>query len=430
MSNHDPASCRQRRRVAALFCLVATAMCHMGVMAPSRAISAIHAQSSVIQYVGAAASRDGYVGDAACLPCHREKSLSYRHTSHHLTSQMPDRTSILGSFEPPNNMLTIADPKDNDQYPRLYFEMGEKDSSYYQTAVAEQAGKRLTHKERIDLVIGSATRGQTYLFWSGNELYELPVSYWKEGNQWINSPGYKDGTANFERHVDPRCIECHSTFIQPLSADPQTNVYKRESLVIGISCESCHGPGTSHISVEQSNSAKVQRLSDAGILNPTRLSRDRQVDQCALCHNGTERAEIAPAFSYVPGQPLDKYLGANPADISDDPDVHGNQVGLLKKSRCYLSSPTMSCSTCHDVHAPERTAATYSDRCLSCHQWQSCGAARRLGKKIKQNCVECHMPQMQTSAIVSITAGRILRTSIRTHWIKVYPEAAAQLELH
>jgi hypothetical protein len=30
------------------------------------------------------------------------------------------------------------------------------------------------------------------------------------------------------------------------------------------------------------------------------------------------------------------------------------------------------------------------------------------------------MPVKQTSAIVSVTAGRELRASIRTHWIKVY----------
>jgi hypothetical protein len=33
------------------------------------------------------------------------------------------------------------------------------------------------------------------------------------------------------------------------------------------------------------------------------------------------------------------------------------------------------------------------------------------------------MPLQQTNAIVSETAGRLLRTSMRTHWIKVYPES-------
>jgi hypothetical protein len=88
------------------------------------------------------------------------------------------------------------------------------------------------------------------------------------------------------------------------------------------------------------------------MLNPARFSRDRQLDLYALCNKF--------AFSYVPGQPLDSCLRPVSVDATMQPEVHGNQVGLLKRSRCYLSSPTMSCSTCHDVHAPERPAATYS----------------------------------------------------------------------
>ena len=91
-------------------------------------------------------------------------------------------------------------------------------------------------------------------------------------------------------------------------------------------------------------------------------------------------------------KPLDNYLQPNEGKIADHPDVHGNQVGLLQKSRCYLSSPKMSCSTCHDVHQPERPAAAYSDRCLSCHQVESCGMSKTMGHKIADNCIDCHMP--------------------------------------
>jgi predicted CXXCH cytochrome family protein len=106
--------------------------------------------------------------------------------------------------------------------------------------------------------------------------------------------------------------------------------------------------------------------------------------------------------------------------------VHGNQVSMLKKSRCYLSSPSMSCSACHDVHLTERKAEDYSDRCLKCHKWQSCGASHVIGVKIIRMCIGCHMPMQETSAIVSTTAGRSLHTSIRSHWIKIYPRNLPQ----
>jgi hypothetical protein len=314
----------------------------------------------------------------------------------------------------------IQDPMVTDTDPRLFFKMDIEHGDYYETAIAEKGSQKLTRSERIDIVTGSGVRGQTYLYWAGNQLYELPVSYWSDGNQWINSPGYEDGTANFARHVDPRCLECHATYIHPLSLDPQTNVYDRDSLVTGISCEVCHGPAADHVARESGGSTKTTTSSD-GILNPKKLSRDRQVDLCALCHNGADRRELTLPFTYLPGKPLDQYFAAAPTvDDASQPDVHGNQVGLLKKSRCYVSSPNMSCSTCHDVHHRERPAENYSDRCLGCHKWQSCGVSRTLGSTITQNCIDCHMPKQVTDAIVSKTAGRILHTSIRSHWIKVY----------
>jgi hypothetical protein len=364
--------------------------------------------------------RTQYVGDAACLPCHKEDGLSYRSTSHHLTSQLASKESILGSFSAGSNILTISNTKAGGVEPHLYFVMDARPNGFYQTAMAELGSQKLSHSEQIDVVIGSGVRGQTYLYWSADRLYELPVSYWTDGHQWINSPGYKDGTANFDRRADPRCIECHATYIKALSPDPLMNLYDHGSLVTGISCETCHGPGAAHVTQERTAAAGSSTLKQT-ILNPAKFNRDRQIDQCALCHNGTAREELMGAFSYVPGQPLDQYFAPAPLDMSAHPDVHGNQVGLLERSRCFLSSPSMTCSTCHNVHAPERAAADYSARCLSCHRWESCGEAKRLGSKISRNCIDCHMPLEQTNAIVSVTAGRVSRTSIRNHWIKIYP---------
>ena len=365
--------------------------------------------------------RAQYVGDAACARCHQKEVQSYVHTAHHLTSQPASKGTVLGSFADGHNLLTISDPGEDSSDPHLFFNMESRDDGLYETAVAEMESKKLAHSEKMDIVMGSGVRGQTYLYWRGSRLFELPVSYWTDGHQWINSPGYQDGTANFNRPADPRCVECHASYIQALSSDPQTNLYDRSSFVPGISCEVCHGPGKAHVAQEQSQTARsVQAIKT--ILNPATFDRDRQIDQCALCHNGTARAELEGAFSYTPGQPLDRYFAPSPTSSSDQPDVHGNQVGLLEKRRCFRSSPAMTCSTCHDVHAPERAAADYSPRCLACHQWQRCGEAKRIGPKIVHDCVSCHMPLQQTNAIVSVTAGRVLRTSMRTHWIKVYPQ--------
>ena len=404
-------------RIFLFLCLLS--LLYAATRAVTAASSRTVIQSSSSEGTKSGVDRSKYVGDAACLPCHQKQGLSYLHTAHHLTSQLANKDTILGSFAEGSNILMIVDPTHTTAEPGLFFKMERKDGGYYETAETGFGTDLQSRTEKIDLITGSGVRGATYLYWQGDRLFELPVSYWRDGQRWINSPGYEDGTANFSRPVNPGCLECHASYIKALSSDPLTNSYDRETLIAGIACETCHGPGADHIAQQKAGTAKAEGQS---ILNPAKFSRDRQVDLCALCHNGIQREALTPAFSYVPGQPLSDYFKPIASEAAEHPDVHGNQVGLLERSRCFRSSQNMTCSTCHDVHAPERAAASYSDRCLTCHKWQSCGVAKTMGEKIKANCIDCHMPIEATNVIVSETAGKEVRATMRNHWIKIYPE--------
>ena len=399
------------------------ALCLMGLIASAAAALLPQQPASHTTH----AERPGYAGDQACISCHQKESESYFHTAHHLTSRLASRESVLGSFKPGSNVLTIIAPDNPASEPALQFIMEEKNGDYFESAKTGWPDEYVTRTERIDVVTGSGVRGTTYLYWQGDRLFEMPVSYWTDGHKWINSPGYTNGTADFSRPINPGCLECHASYIEPLSTDPNTNEYTPDSLVTGITCERCHGPGLEHIARQKDGTAVTQ---DQAILNPAHFSRDRQVDLCALCHNGTQREALAPAFAYIPGQPLSQYFRPLPSATADRPDVHGNQVGLLERSRCYLSSASMSCSTCHNVHAPEQAAATYSARCLTCHQWQSCPVSKKLGHAIAKDCIDCHMPVQPTNVIVSETAGNEARARMRNHWIKVYPEISAAYLQH
>ena len=371
------------------------------------------------QETGHETDRASYAGDASCLSCHRQISQSYQHTAHHLTSQLPTNSSVLGSFHDGANSLTIVDASRSAE-PGLQFLMESKKEGFFETATAGWNSNVSRRTERIDLVTGSGVRGQTYLYWQGERLFELPVSYWSDGHRWINSPGYVDGTADFSRRVNPACLECHATYIRALSTDPATNRFDRDSLIPGISCESCHGPGANHVRREMRDRTELKDAHNDEILNPGKFSRDRQVDLCAECHNGIQREALAPTFSYVPGRPLSEYFKQLPSTGVEHPDVHGNQVGLLQRSKCFRSSPRMSCSTCHDVHTNGQSTESYSLKCLTCHQWQTCGMSKALGHQIANDCINCHMPVEETNVIVSQTAGRVVHAKMRNHWIKVY----------
>ncbi len=347
-------------------------------------------------------SRTNYLGDDACRSCHAAQVDSFHQTAHFLTSSAPTEKSILGKFTSGDNILKTVNPN-------LYFQMDAKDGGFFQTAVAGTPPHTNARAERFAVVVGSGEKGQTYLFWDEDLLFELPVSYWTNLG-WVNSPGYRDGFADFDRAVIPRCLECHATYLQALP--PPTNRYSNAGLSLGIQCEKCHGPGREHVEQEKSKPASA-----TAILNPARFSRDRQMDLCAWCHAGHGQA-LLPSFSYLPGNSLDKYIHFPPADPNAPLDVHGNQVDMLKQSRCFRES-AMTCLTCHNVHAPQRNLAEFSQKCLSCHKPDSTTFAR-ADHKVSDNCIDCHMPKQETNLIVFDFAGKKVRPQMRNHWIKVY----------
>jgi hypothetical protein len=354
-------------------------------------------------------NRQNYAGDDACAPCHSEKAESYSHTAHHLTSRSPDATSISGSFAEGQNILKTANPS-------LSFRMESKPKGFYESSVWEIPPVTSVHTERIDMVIGSGRKGETYLYWKAERLFQLPVSYWVDLATWVNSPGYRDGVADFDRPVIPRCLECHATYLESIAAAPPPNQYNPATLVEGISCERCHGPGLPHVE------ARKAKQTSAGIVNPAKLSREREIEVCAQCHAGAGKPLAAP-FSYVAGEPLEEYWQRDEPLPGATVDVHGNQVVLLQRSRCFQSSAELRCSTCHDVHTVQRQAASFSSRCLTCHKIENCGEFAKQGDKIAANCIDCHMPLQPSNLIISDSNGKQIKAVVRNHWIKVYSDA-------
>lgn len=348
------------------------------------------------------------VGDATCISCHQEQA-AFEHTAHKLTSTLPNRATIQGSFARGQNIVRTTNPQ-------LYFRMDTAHGAFYQTAVLGRAPDTTVRTERIAIVTG-VRKGQSYLYWRGDQLYQLPVSYWRMIG-WANSPAYPDGRPNFDRAIPPRCLECHASSATQVVDARFVNRFRPDSVILGVSCETCHAAGAEHVRWEK---LPLHKYLPHMIVNPVRLARTRQVDGCALCHGGIAPLETAP-FTYVPGTALHKRfdMGAAPDTVID---VHGNQVALLERSRCFRESE-MSCATCHDVHREQRDPVALSGRCASCHTTQSCGLYPTYGAALEGRCVSCHMPNLPSQTVVSDHEGRRYQEMVRTHWIKVYPQLA------
>jgi len=101
-----------------------------------------------------------------------------------------------------------------------------------------------------------------------------------------------------------------------------------------------HGPGRAH----------VETGGRAAIVNPARLNRDRQLDNCMQCHlettslrlpNAIRRYDRAP-FSYRPGESLTDYelfFDHAPGTGFDDRLRWAHQAYRLRKSACFLQRP-------------------------------------------------------------------------------------------
>ncbi len=391
-----------------LFCCLLFAVLFSGPGDPLPPLSDAHSAPK------APPPRAEYVGDQVCSSCHAAQAKTYIQTAHHLTTSWPSAQTVKGDFTSEGSILRTTNPY-------LHFKMTKGPGGYFQSAVEEPGpGKSISRTERIAIVAGEPRKGQSYLFWKGDELFQLPVTYWNDTNSWVNSPSYPDGSPHFDKEIIPRCLECHASYFE--WNPPPANRYRKTGLVLGIICEKCHGPGREHVSLHQAKT--VPAATSEKIVNPAKLDRDRQLDVCGLCHSGNG-IPYAPALSFLPGDDLRDFIDLPFEGSSDAVDVHGNELQLLRQSRCFQSTKLMTCTTCHDVHKTQRDAAAFSPVCLSCHQAQQCGEFSKTGAGISNNCVDCHMPLQESKVLFVRANGKTLHPKVRNHTIGIYRENTA-----
>ena len=154
------------------------------------------------------------------------------------------------------------------------------------------------------MVIGCGEKGQTYLYWKGDRLFELPVSYWASLG-WVNSPGYRDGYSDFDRLTIPRCLECHATYFE--SRQPPINRYspavtRSKSIA---KCVTGRDRNTRNWRWEVRDAPNSRRLDQAPAYSIRRDSRDNAKWICApgvmqdRAGRRSRRFPTAPVMSWI-----------------------------------------------------------------------------------------------------------------------------------
>jgi hypothetical protein len=358
---------------------------------------------------------EAYTGAATCAKCHKDLSQSYAHSAHGLTSKPVVDANLLKVFAPDSNHFLY------NEHQKVVIE--KRDTGIFQ--VAYQNGKEV-RGQRFDMQFGSGEKAYTYAYWQGKKLYELPLSYFSAIQNWAISPGFTKNTFYYDRAITSRCLECHASYVDIKLTQKSTfsndEEMEKGSVIYGIDCERCHGPGKQHVVFHMENPEEKT----AKFINIYKtLSRKQKMDACAVCHSGNTLVSQRSVFGFQPGDDLDAYYSQDFVGFGGgNIDVHGNQSAMLKGSNCYRKSETMTCQSCHNTHENIKGNLTiYSQRCISCHQTTKHSQATLAKGSLTTNCIDCHMPKEPSKLITFQQAGKDHLSSylLRSHHIAIYP---------
>jgi predicted CXXCH cytochrome family protein len=361
------------------------------------------------------ASENRYVDAAVCADCHPAIAETYRRTGMGRSFEPPSRSNTLGGSNAPVTYFHKASDS--------YFTMAERDGRFYQRRYQIGFDGKETNsiEKEIHFVLGSGNHARAFLSrTSRNTFVELPLAWYSEGGgAWAMNPGYdRPDHAGFTRAITYGCMFCHNAIPDGMGgsaarAQPGGEPVFPERMPEGIDCQRCHGPGGKH--VDLAGAAAAVEETRRAIVNPARLSAERQIEVCMQCHlettsfrlpNSIVRFDRLP-FSYRPGESLADFVlhfDHAPGSGHDDKFEIAGSAYRLRQSACFLKSEgKLGCTSCHNPHdmaRGEQAAAHYTEVCRQCHgaAFEQVVASGRHTKS--SDCLGCHMPKRRTDDVV------------------------------
>jgi len=307
-----------------------------------------------------------FVGSEECKKCHERTFLEWKTSLHSRMMQNAKEypEAIIGDFETPSNVMKFV----------------EKD---------------------VDYTPGSQWK-QQYLEKKGRDLMVFPAQYNVSTGKWKTY--FPDDPA--KRVWFQECAGCHATGVNP---------EKKSFVEMGISCESCHGPGSNH--VEAVPGFEIPTIIQAGRLTPAAAAQI-----CGSCHtrgrDKTGNYAYPSQYQSVRGVANIRlhFDEASPATTPEyfwpsGESKYSNQQYLDWKQSQHAKVGVV-CVTCHGVHksrskmiftggfaglpdvSTARTRLFGDQLCESCHtapQYRSAHRIHTFG-----SCIACHMPMVAT----------------------------------
>lgn len=360
-----------------------------------------------------------YVGMATCASCHEVKHSTFIHTGMGLSFDTASHSKSSAVFGLEHQVY--------DSFKDLHYFPFWKDDKLYVREYRLIDGDT-SHKLEVQInhIVGSGQHTNSHLFTEQGFIYQAPITFYVQEQKWDLAPGFENGNnSRFSRILNSECISCHNSM--PKLAEKSD--FKFTEIGNGIDCERCHGPGSLHVTQRaKGEGVDVKTEIDPTIVNPRKLSWERQIDLCQRCHlQGLNVLKDGKKFTdFKPGMKLSdifeiylpEYEGEN---ASFDMANHSQRFQM---SECFIQGNKekldFTCISCHNPHVSVKMTGTevYNTACKNCHQVNKCKEDMQLLIKAENNCVSCHMPPSGSEDIPHV--------SVHDHYIRV-PKPAGEV---
>lgn len=359
-----------------------------------------------------------YVGMSQCKLCHQEIYDTYIETGMGKSFDHASKQKSSAKFD----KHTVIYDKYSDFYYHPFWENDSLKIMEFRLAGKDTIYKRI---ERVDYIIGSGQHTNSHIQNVNGYLNQMPMTYYTQQGRWDLPPGFENGfNTRFSRKIGLECMSCHNTL--PGFVEGSEN--KFSSVPEGVNCERCHGPGSIHVE-QRSTGSKIDtsKYIDYSIVNPGKLSIERQFDVCQRCHlqGNTVLKEGKSFFDFKPGMVLSDYMTVFLPRYkgAEDQFIMASHADRLKQSKCFVKSlesvqnssslrpykNSLTCVTCHNPHKSVKVTGKeiFNNACKNCHNTTThnglCTEKQKIRDKVFDNCVSCHMPNSGSIDIPHVT---------------------------
>lgn len=327
----------------------------------------------------------GYIDSRACEGCHAQIALSYRQTGMARAFHKIDADEVPGG-----SFVHQASGRS--------YQFSTREGRVY--LKRDEVGGGNPIEKEIHYVLGSGNHARSFLHRSAQgRLIEMPVNWYPErGGIVAMSPGYdRPDHMDMRRAIGYQCVFCHNGYPKQAGNSLFDDAVFKGELPEGIDCQRCHGPGREHAST----------MGKGKILNPKKLSGERQMEVCMQCHLETTSFSLPNSivrfeqsiFGYDPREPLEKFIvhfdHAKGSKEAEKFEIAGSAY-RLRQSKCFLNSnDKLTCTTCHNPH--EKTMSVDA-ACAKCHGQMESSTKHPA----KADCASCHMPKRRTEDVIHV----------------------------